>query len=132
RGGGRRIVGLARPLDRREPDRDRAGRADQVREQPRQAAEALVERRAEHLLGAVLRDERLDDLVVVGYARIDQRRQLAAHLVRRAARILTALGQRLVAAGAAGADDLVLHLLLERRARVVRRAGVDVARHPLR
>ena len=51
------------------------------------------------------------------HALIDHRRQLAAHLVRRAARILAALGERLVAAGAAGADDLVLHLLLERRAR---------------
>src|SRR5438045_1446332 len=49
RGGGRRVR-LVRPLHRDEPDRDRAGGADQVREQPRQAAEALVERRAEHLL----------------------------------------------------------------------------------
>src|SRR5580765_6376046 len=34
RGLGRRL-GLARPLHRREPDRDRAGCADQVRKQPR-------------------------------------------------------------------------------------------------
>src|SRR5476649_2325935 len=57
------LVGLARPLDRGEADRDRAECADQVREQPRQAAEAPVNRRAEHLFGAVLRDECLDDRV---------------------------------------------------------------------
>src|SRR3954451_14017716 len=49
---GRRRVGLARPLHRDESDPDRAGRADQVGKQPRQPAEAPIDRRAEHLLAA--------------------------------------------------------------------------------
>src|SRR5579872_6773037 len=62
---GRRIVVLARPLHRREADGDGARAADQIREEPREAVEALVDRRAEHFLAAVLLHEPLDDLVVV-------------------------------------------------------------------
>ena len=59
-------------------------------------------------------------------ALVDERRELAAHLVRRPARILAALADVGVAAGAAGADDLVLQLLLELGARVER--GLRVLR----
>src|SRR5471030_2265472 len=52
RGRGGRDVLLPRPFHCREADRDRTRRADQVREYPRQAAEAAVDRSAEHLLAA--------------------------------------------------------------------------------
>src|SRR5689334_4702184 len=109
--GGVRLV-LTRPPDRDEPDD--AGRADpdRPRQQPGQPAEPAIHRRAEHLLAAVLGDERLDDLVV-RLPLIDQRGELSAHVVRRAARILAALPDSGVAA-AARADDLVLQLLFER------------------
>ena len=56
----RRPARLSRCRDQRtatKPTADGAAGADQVREQPRQAVEALVDRRAEQLLAAVLRDE---------------------------------------------------------------------------
>ena len=52
-----------------------------VRQQPGDAAEAAIQRRTEHFFAAVLGDEGLDDLVVIGHARIDQRGELAAHLM---------------------------------------------------
>src|SRR5580765_5855605 len=63
---GRRVrgVGLPRPFHRDEADRHRAGRTDQIRKQPGQTVESLVQRRAEHLFAVVLGEERLDDLVV--------------------------------------------------------------------
>src|SRR2546425_8909322 len=97
--------GLARPLHGGKRDGDRARGADQVREEPRHPVEAAVERRTEHLFRAVLRQKRLDDLVVV-LALVDERGELAAHLVRGAAVVLAALGKGLVPARAAGADDL--------------------------
>src|SRR5262245_7671559 len=127
---GRRRDRPARPPERRGADHDDAGRADEIREQPRHPAEALVDGRAEHLLAAVLRDERLDDLLAV-LALVHQRRELLAHLVRRAARVLAAFGDRLVTAGRAGANDFVLHLLLERRAWIERRLRRRVVPHAL-
>src|SRR5262249_11858963 len=102
--GGRRGVRLAAPATRRKAERRDGGGADEVRHHPRQPVEAFVERRAEHLLAAVLRDEGRDDLVV-RLTLIDERRELLAHLVRRRACVLAALREVLMAAAAAGADD---------------------------
>src|SRR5207244_12469879 len=121
---------LARPLHGRKRDGDRARGADQVREEPRHPVEAAIEWRTEHLFRAVLRQKRLDDLVVV-LALVDERGELAAHLVRRAAVVLAALREVLMPARAARADDLVLHLFLEGRPRVERRSRIDCAAHAL-
>src|SRR4029079_9139210 len=96
------------------------GDSDQIWKEPGESSEAFVERRAEHFLAAVLRDEPLNNLVV-RFVLIDQRGELAAQLIRRAARSLAAFGVVRVTAGAARADDFVLQLALERRARIVRR-----------
>src|SRR5262245_53791287 len=69
--------------------RDQSSDPEDVRQQPRQTVEPLVERRAENLLAAVLRDERLDDLVV-RLVLVDERGQLRTHLVGRGARVLPA------------------------------------------
>src|SRR5262245_49923141 len=122
--------GPARPPDRGKADHERARGARRVGKQPREAVEAFVDRRAKHLFGSVFRNERLDDLVV-RLALIDERGELATHLMRRRAIVLAAFGQVLMSAGAAGADNLVLHLLLERRSRVERCARVLGAAHAL-
>src|SRR5437764_11280131 len=98
------------PLDGGEADGKDAGRAEDVREEPRDTVEAFVDRRLQELLPAVDPDERLDDLVVP-LSLIDLRAQLRPHLLRRAAR---ALGQRLMCARAAHAAHLAAQLLLER------------------
>src|SRR5262249_23751014 len=118
-----------RPADRRKADHQGAGCGHAIRDEPCKAVEPTVHRRAQHPLAAVLRDERFDDLVVV-LALVDQRREHPAHFVRRPAIVLAALRDVLVAAGAAGADDLVLHLLLEVAAGIKRRPRIGGATHP--
>src|SRR5581483_353843 len=101
---------VMRPLHRREPDRHDARRAEDVRQEPRHAIEAAIDRRLQELLAAVDADERLDDLIV-GLPLVDLRAQLIAHLLRLAAR---ARRQRLVRAAAARAPHLAAQLILER------------------
>src|SRR6476659_5901862 len=78
---GRRLE-TTRPLDGGETDGRGARRADQIGKQPREAAEALVERSSKHFLAAVGCHEPLNDLVV-RFALVDERRDFPAHLVRR-------------------------------------------------
>src|SRR5258707_14874090 len=58
---GRRLgnrLGMAGPLLGSKADKDDAGCANQIGEQPGERAEALVERRAQHFFVAVSRDHR--------------------------------------------------------------------------
>src|SRR5258706_10880147 len=65
-GGGRdRGVRPPRPSHRDQPDQGRAGHADDVGQRPRETVEALVQRRRQHVLTAVIGDERGSDLVAV-------------------------------------------------------------------
>src|SRR5262245_20662838 len=108
---GRRRV-LPRQPDGDEADADRAAHADEIREQPGETVEALVERRAEHVLPAVALDERGDDLI----ARLPLVHHVVQDLLLRLAHVAVehrAVVQRALAA-AAHAEDLTLHLLLER------------------
>src|SRR5207249_2337290 len=75
-------VRMTRPLDRGEADRDQTSSCDEVRQEPRDAVEAFVDRRLEELLSAIDADQRLDDGVVI-LVLIDLRAELRAHVLRR-------------------------------------------------
>src|SRR5258705_7113212 len=58
-GGGRgRGVLPPRPSHRDQPDQGGAGDADDIRQRPRETVEAFVQRRRQHVLAAVIGDER--------------------------------------------------------------------------
>ena len=72
----RRVVGCRDQRTAAKPIATAPRRADQIREQPGQAVEALVERRAEHLLAAVLRRRTRWMISSCDLALVDERRQL--------------------------------------------------------
>src|SRR5260221_1042124 len=110
--GGRRGRGVlaSRPSHRDQPDKGGAGDADDIRQRPRETVQAFVERRRQHVLAAVIGDERRPHLVAVHALR-----QEPAELVALFFQSVTAGAHRTAvhgrAASAALAHDVSLELL---------------------